>query len=111
MQLTYAIKFVADMDRAIAFHRDVLGLLLKFQSPEWSEFATGETTLALHSASPENPAGTVQLGFASDDLAGFHARREELGVKFTQPPTEMHGMHIARIRDPDGAETSVSGPA
>jgi predicted enzyme related to lactoylglutathione lyase len=53
----------------------------------------------------------VQLGFASDDLAGFHARREELGVKFTQPPTEMHGMHIARIRDPDGAETSVSGPS
>jgi hypothetical protein len=33
MQLTYAIKFVADLDRAIAYHRDVLGLLLMFQSP------------------------------------------------------------------------------
>ena len=111
MQLTYAIKFVADMDRAIAFHRDVLGLPLKFQSPEWSEFATGGTTLALHSASQENPAGTVQLGFASEDLAAFYARREELGVEFTQPPTPMHGVHIARFRDPEGAETSVSGPA
>lgn len=111
MQLTYAIKFVADMDRSVAFHRDVLGLPLKFQSPEWSEFATGETTLALHSASAENPAGTVQLGLGSEDLAGFYARRAELGLEFTQPPTQMHGIHIARFRDPDGSETSVSGPA
>ena len=111
MQLTYAIKYVGDMDRAVAFHRDILGLPLKFQSPEWSEFATGETTLALHHSTPEKPAGSVELGFASDDLAGFFSRRDELGVEFTQPPTEMHGMHIAQLRDPDGAQTSVSGPA
>jgi hypothetical protein len=48
---------------------------------------------------------------ASDDLAGFYARRDTLGVEFTQPPAEMHGLHIAQIRDPDGADTSVSGPA
>ena len=110
MRLTYAIKYVADMDRAIAFHRDTLGLELKFQSPFWSEFATGETTLALHSASAENPAGAVQLGFATDDLREFYDRRDELGLSFTQKPTEMHGIHIARFRDVDGAETSISGP-
>ena len=111
MQLTYAIKYVADMGRAVAFHRDVLGLPLKFESPEWSEFATGETTLALHSATPEKQAGSVELGFASEDLGAFHARRDELGIDFTKPPTEMHGMHIAQLRDPDGADTSISGPA
>jgi catechol 2,3-dioxygenase-like lactoylglutathione lyase family enzyme len=111
MQLTYAIKYVADMDRAVAFHRDVLGLPLKFQSPEWSEFATGETTLALHAASQDKEAGTVELGFASDNLGRFHSRRDELGVEFTKAPTEMHGMHIAQILDPDGADTSISGPA
>jgi lactoylglutathione lyase len=111
MQLTYAIKYVADMDRAVAFHRDVLGLPLKFESPEWSEFATGGTTLALHSATPDKQAGSVELGFASEDLGGFHARREELGVEFTRPPTEMHGMRIAQLRDPDGADISISGPA
>jgi len=110
MKLNYAIKYVADMDAAVAFHRDVLGLALKFQSPFWSEFATGETTLALHAASDEHKPGSVQLGFATDDLGEFYARREELGLSFTQPPTEMHGMHIARLRDIDGAETSVSGP-
>lgn len=111
MQLTYAIKYVADMDRAVAFHRDVLGLPLKFKSPEWSEFATGDTTLALHAASQDKKPGTVELGFASDDLGGFHSRRDELGVKFTKAPTEVHGMHIAQILDPDGADTSISGTA
>ena len=32
-QLRYAIKFVADMDKAVKFHRDVLGLKVKFESP------------------------------------------------------------------------------
>ena len=110
MKLTYAIKYVADMDRSIAFHRDVLGLELKFQSPLWTEFATGETSLALHPAMDGHKSGSVQLGFAADSLGEFYARRDELGLSFTRPPTEMHGMHIARFTDADGAETSVSGP-
>jgi catechol 2,3-dioxygenase-like lactoylglutathione lyase family enzyme len=110
MRLTYAIEFVADMDRAIAFYRDKLGLELKFQSPFWSEFATGETVLALHPASEENAAGSVELGFAVDDLGEFYARREQLGIEFTRQPKEEHGVHIAQIRDPEGAHVSVSGP-
>jgi catechol 2,3-dioxygenase-like lactoylglutathione lyase family enzyme len=109
MRLTYAIKYVADMDRAIAFYRDKLGLQLKFQSPFWTEFATGETALALHPASDDNPAGTVELGFAVDDLGDFHARREELGITFTREPREMHGTYIAGIRDSEGAQVSISG--
>ncbi|MGB9245394.1 MAG: VOC family protein [Candidatus Acidiferrales bacterium] len=55
MKLAYAIKYVADMGRAVKFYRHVLGLQLKFESPEWSEFVTGETTLALHPATPSIP--------------------------------------------------------
>ena len=111
MRLTYAIKYVADMDRAIAFHRDKLGLELKFQSPFWSEFATGDTTLALHPASDEQTRGSVQLGFAIDDLGEFYARRERARARASpSEPTEMHGIHIARFRDADGAGRSVSGP-
>jgi catechol 2,3-dioxygenase-like lactoylglutathione lyase family enzyme len=61
-QFKYAIKFVTDMDKAVKFYRDVLGLRVKFESPGWSEFVTGETTLALHPASDKNPAGKVELG-------------------------------------------------
>ena len=109
MRLNYAITYVADMDKAIAFPRDVLGLTLKFASPFWSEFDTGATTLALHAASAEHPAGKVQLGFGTDDLAAFYAAREANGVTFTQPPTPMHGADIARFLDCEGAETSLSG--
>lgn len=59
MRLTYAIKYVADMDKAAAFHRDTLGLPLAFASPFWTEFATGGTKLALHPATDTQPAGSV----------------------------------------------------
>ena len=108
-RVTYVIKFVADMDAAVAFHRDKLGLDLKFQSPDWSEFSTGETTLALHSASEKNPAGSVQIGFGVPDVAAFYDRRAELGIQFTSPPALAHGTSIARFLDSEGAECSVSG--
>ena len=101
MKLNYAIKFVADMDKAVAFHRDVLGLMLKFQSPEWSEFLT-DTTLALHAALEHNQAGKVQLGFNADDLAAFYAAREAKCVTFTDPPRDVHGHSIARFLDSGG---------
>jgi catechol 2,3-dioxygenase-like lactoylglutathione lyase family enzyme len=109
MKLAYAIKFVADMNKAVAFHRDTLGLMLKFQSPEWSEFLTGDTTLAVHSASDANPVGKVQFGFNTDDLAAFYAAREMNGVTFTDPPREVHGHSIARFLDSEGTETSIGG--
>ena len=107
-RLVYAIKFVADMERAVAFHRDALGLTLRFQSPFWSEFATGDTTLALHPASAANPAGAVQIGYRTDDLTGLYDRRAETGVKFTAPPTAQRSALIARFLDSEGSECSLS---
>jgi lactoylglutathione lyase len=78
MKLAYAIKYVADMNRAVKFYRDVLGLQLKFESPEWSEFATGETTLALHPATAKHSAGAVELGFTVTDIQNSH---KDLGAK------------------------------
>ena len=107
-QLTYAIKFVSDMKRAVAFYRDELGLPLKFESPEWSEFATGPTTLALHCASAEHAAGTVQLGFGVADARAFHQEKSAAGLKFTRLPKSEHGAVLASFVDSEGAECSVS---
>jgi catechol 2,3-dioxygenase-like lactoylglutathione lyase family enzyme len=108
MHLNYAIKFVSNMDTAVAFYRDTLAMTLLFQSPFWSEFDTGETKLALHPASDENPAGSVQLGLGSNNIDDFYAAGQVKGIFFTSPPTEVHGTRIVRFRDPDGAEISVS---
>lgn len=109
MRLAYAIKFVADMDKAVAFHRDTLGLPLAFASPEWSEFATGDTRLALHIADADHPPGTTRLGYAADDLNALYDRRGELGLVFTASPKDQHGTRIAAFLDSEGAECSMSG--
>jgi hypothetical protein len=56
-----------------------------------------------------HPAGSVQLGLGTEDLAAFHAAREANGITFTQAPTPMHGAGIARFLDSEGAETSIGG--
>jgi predicted enzyme related to lactoylglutathione lyase len=86
IQLRYAIKFVADMDKAVRFYRDTLGLQLKFESPEWSEFVTGGTTLAMHPASDRNPAGKVELGFTVPDVEAFYRDMSGRGCYSVCPP-------------------------
>jgi catechol 2,3-dioxygenase-like lactoylglutathione lyase family enzyme len=111
MQFAYAIKFVADMDAAVAFYRDKMGLTLRVATPFWSEFDTGAVTLALHPASERNPAGAVQLGFSTPQLAALYANRESAGLTFTAPPADEHGTLLARIADCEGAEVSLSEAA
>lgn len=111
-KLEYAIVFVSDMARSVAFYRDTLGLPLKFESPHWTEFSTEGTTLALHpadSVSPgrtspgHNPAGSCHPGFQVPDLDAFHKKMEAAGVKCIHPPkVEDFGGKLALYADPDG---------
>ena len=116
MRVSYAIVFVSDMKRSVAFYRDVVGLPLKFDSPEWSEFATDGATFALHRAEAgasqgngaEHPAGTCRPGLSVRDLEAFHARMIEHHVICTQQPKDLFGSKIAQYLDPDGLASSVS---
>ena len=116
VRLNYAIIFVSDMNRSIAFYRDVVGLPLKFQSPGWTEFANDGATIALHAAAgassgPDGedlPAGRCRPGISVDNLAEFHQRMIEHNVPCAQPPKDMFGAKIAQYRDPDGLVISVS---
>jgi lactoylglutathione lyase len=107
LKMTYVIKFVDDMSRAVKFYRDVVGLPLKFESP--GEFVTGETTLALHPASEKNAAGAVELGFTVEDMQKFHQEMSAQGVRFTMPPTKQdYGNLLAQFVDSEGGRCSVS---
>lgn len=48
-ELGYIIRYVGDMNTAVRFRQEQLGLPLRFESPHWSEFDTGAATLALQS--------------------------------------------------------------
>jgi predicted enzyme related to lactoylglutathione lyase len=109
-KLAYVIVFVSDMDRAVKFYRDTMGLPLKFSSPHWSEFVTGETTLALHPESAGSPAGAVHLGFNVPKLETFYQEMTDKGVKFSQPPTKQDfGGMLATFEDSEGGVCTVSG--
>jgi predicted enzyme related to lactoylglutathione lyase len=111
-QLRYVIKFVADMNQAMKFYRDVLGLPVKFESPGWSEFATGETVLALHPASDKNAAGKVELGFTVNDVDAFYREMSAKGVLFSMPPKKQDfGGVLAQFVDSEGAYCSVGAEA
>ena len=110
-KLGYVIEFVDDMDRAVHFYRDTLGLPLKFQSPGWSEFSTGPTTLGLHPASTANPAGRVELGFNVSDLQKFYEDMRAKGVSFAKPPAKQDfGGMLAQFVDSEGGHVSVAEP-
>ncbi|MHB8526966.1 MAG: VOC family protein [Candidatus Acidiferrales bacterium] len=109
-KLSYVMEFVGDMDRAVKFYHDVVGLPLKFQSPGWSEFETGETKLGLHPASKENPAGKLEMGFDVGNLQQFYDEMRAKGVAFSMPPKKQDfGGTLARFVDSEGAHVSVSG--
>lgn len=46
-RLGYAILFVSDLDGAIGFYRDVIGVLLRFRADTYAEFATEGAKFAL----------------------------------------------------------------
>jgi lactoylglutathione lyase len=116
MRVNYAIVFVSDMQRSVAFYRDVVGLPLKFDSPEWSEFATEGATLALHRSehasagedASEPSAGRCRPGISVRDLDAFHDRMVEHDVICLQQPKDLFGAKIAQYLDPDGLAISVS---
>ena len=115
MRVNYVIVFVGDMKRSTAFYRDVIGLPLKFESPEWTEFATAGATLALHASEgvaseedQEHPlAGRCRPGLSVPDLQEFHERMVENGVPCLREPKVEFGSKIAQYLDPDGLAVSV----
>jgi catechol 2,3-dioxygenase-like lactoylglutathione lyase family enzyme len=116
--LRYVTLFVSDMERSVAFYRDVLGWPLTCQSPERTEFATEGTTLALHCASRPGGAAAVQgeiagrcqLGLWVEDVEAFHRHMVARGTLCIQPPTEgASGAALAVYADPDGLPFSVAG--
>lgn len=115
MRLNYAIVFVSDMKRSVAFYREVLGLPLKFESSSWTEFASDGATLALHlsegapstTAVSVPAAGQCRPGLSVPSLDDFHTRMVEMGVRCLQEPKETFGARIAQYVDPDGLTISV----
>lgn len=114
-QVRYVILFVRDMERAVGFYRDALGLEVLDRSPTWVELDAGGFTLALHLH--EDRArwlgeGSPQVVFQVEDLDEACWALEQKGVRIEHPPKTvfenqaMVGLAVS-FEDPDGNVLSV----
>ena len=107
-----ALKFllyVQDMERAVKFYRDTLGLRARLETPHWSELFFGDSILALHAGGTGQRTETgLSIQVAELDTACQEA--EAGGASIESPPEARPGepIKLATLRDPEGNVFSMS---
>jgi len=111
----YVILIVEDMDRALRFYTDVLGLRLGHRSGDYAQLDTGATRLGLYTRGamaktlgmslkpPSHNAPGFEIGFKVPDVGEAFAELVGRGASAVMPPTDRPwGQRTAYVRDPDG---------
>jgi catechol 2,3-dioxygenase-like lactoylglutathione lyase family enzyme len=100
---------VDDMDKAVAFYRDSLGLPVKYESADWAELDAGNVTIALRRYG-SGPEGRPELGagegatlvFQVQDIKAAKAELESKDVKFIGGIFEYGSVKLAAFEDLNG---------
>jgi len=87
---------VNDLDRAVAFYRDTLGITLAFQVPNMAFFVCGEVRIMMTRPEEGSPKENSVFYFVTDAIEQRHA---ELVAKGVKPEGEPH--LIAKMPDHD----------
>ena len=103
--------WVRDMDRAVAFYGEALGLAMRMRhDDDWAEFHAGGARIGLHGAGEhegEIPHGGTAV-FVVEDLDLVKAALEERGVTFEEHLGEVPGYaRYASFADPDGNSMQI----
>ena len=104
------ILLVSDMKRSTKFYRDVLGMEMKQQSKDWTEFSKRGTVLALHPSKKKKlkKNNSILVGFSVSDFDDVCNGLKKKKVKFyKKPKQEPFGKH-AIVQDPDGHLISIA---
>lgn len=116
MEISNIILQVADLERSLAFYRDLLGLRLLHADGAFAFLDGGGVTLALNQLPTEFPdtEETIEIVFQVEDVHTTHTALTGRGVEFRVEPrvvTEMDGRSLiaADFRDPDGHVLSITG--
>ena len=106
-----ATVFVSNMDAAVQFYTEVLGLKLTNRfGNNWATVEAGRRlTIGLHPASPKYPApgtkGAMMLGLEIDEpIETVVARLSEKGVQIKGSIVREDPGSFAHLEDPDGNE-------
>jgi glyoxylase I family protein len=102
-----------DLNNLLPFYRDVLGLKVAYELPDFVGFGaradgggyTGAYLgLGTHSEIRGKPSDQYRhmIGLDSDDVDGDYGRLQAAGVEFIEKPTDYAGLRIATLKDPEG---------
>jgi catechol 2,3-dioxygenase len=109
-EVDHVYYWVKDMDRAVGFYRDVVGLqLMRQDGTNWAVFSAGGRRFALHGAiegHPVQPGGATAV-FAVDDLDRARATLSERGVRFGHEGDVEGYARFASFEDPDGNAVQI----
>ncbi len=103
-KLGIVMVVVKDVKRSVAFYRDILGLKVGFESPEWTQLSANNIDLGLHPESEHlkvQPGG-CQIGFFVQDVQKAAADLKKKGVRFVMEPSKRDFGWLAVFSDPDG---------
>ncbi|MGA9161899.1 MAG: VOC family protein [Actinomycetota bacterium] len=106
---------VTDVDRAVAFYRDVLGIPFLFQVPGQPMAFFDCDGIRLYLGVPESEAFRSRgvLYFTVEDIAEAHRVLSDRGVTFRDEPhpvhrTESSALWMAFFTDPDGNNLAIT---
>lgn len=104
-ELDHVYYWTVDMDRAVAFYQEVLGLkLVRRDGGNWAVFDAGGRQFALHGAiegHPVSPGGATAV-FSVQDLDEARAMLADRGVEFGHEGDVQGYARFASFKDPDG---------
>ena len=97
------LLMVQDMERAIKFYRDVIGLELRSESSMWSEMGFGSAIIALHGGG-SGVVNDTGLNIEVADLDTACAEIVSGGGKVSSGPEDRAGesIRLARLVDTEG---------
>lgn len=96
-----------DLNKLLPFYRDVLGLTVRLQTPEFLVFGeAGTPALALGTHSEvhgrnADPARHM-VGLLTDDVTADWKRLKAAGVEFVEDPKDYGNLWLATLKDPEG---------
>ena len=98
--------FVTDIERAVDFYRDALGLPMTKHGSFGAEFLEGETHLGIHPAVHSEAKALVGrhtgITLYVPDLLHFCGELHDRRVRFVTEPTQQTWGIMAMVADPDG---------
>ncbi|HEX8229842.1 MAG TPA: VOC family protein [Chloroflexia bacterium] len=108
-QFAGATIWSENVNNLLPFYRDVLGIKVSMESPEWAMLGQDSPDapsllLGTHSEvrGPNTDPLRHMVGFLSDDLTAEWQRLKEAGVQFIEDPTDYGDLSIATLKDPEG---------